>query len=414
MARILFLTQVLPYPLDAGPKVRAYYVLRYLSIHHKITLLTFFRPSDATEWVNHLDRFCEKVVAVPITRSAWKNIQALIQSFIQNKPFLILRDQESAMQTAIQEVIQNDDFDFIHADQLWMTSYAKFASECAKKTGSNPKIILDQHNAVFMIPHRLGNSTRNPLKKYLLARESKLMAEYETITCSQFDHVVWVSKDDYRAVREVNKSLQGQAWSVNNSIIPICVEPAPEFTTENLTASPHLLFVGGMHWPPNADGILWFHKKILPLITQQFPQIKCQIIGKSPPARILDSKQITAPGYVQDLDGYWKNNRIFIVPLRAGGGMRVKIIDAWSKGLPVVSTTVGAEGICYQNGINIQIADSPVEFAEAVCYILEDNDFANKLRQLGNKNIQENYDWRTVYKKWDAVYETSKIHDFHP
>jgi glycosyltransferase involved in cell wall biosynthesis len=113
---------------------------------------------------------------------------------------------------------------------------------------------------------------------------------------------------------------------------------------------------------------------------------------------------IEAPGYVENVEPFWARSQVFIVPLHAGGGMRVKILDAWAQGLPVVSTTVGAEGLHYQNGENILIADTPEAFAQAVLAVLRDPGLAGRLAAAGRQNVEQHYDWRRIYPAWDAIY----------
>jgi glycosyltransferase involved in cell wall biosynthesis len=170
-------------------------------------------------------------------------------------------------------------------------------------------------------------------------------------------------------------------------------------------------FLGGLHWPPNAEGVLWFAREVWPTVWRQVPDALFTIIGKNPPETLTKLQETGEPsrieitGYVEDLEPYLASTAAFIVPLQAGGGMRVKIIDAWSWGLPVVSTTIGAEGICYQAGSDLVIADEADAFGAAVIRLLQDKRLAERLGKAGRLTIEESYDWRQVYPAWDDVYE---------
>ena len=167
-----------------------------------------------------------------------------------------------------------------------------------------------------------------------------------------------------------------------------------------------ILFVGGMHWPPNADGVRWFAKEVLPLITKESPNARFVALGKQPPEDIKAiGQQVIAPGYVENTDSYWATARVFVVPLRAGGGMRVKILDSWARGVPIVSTTIGAEGISYQSGKDLLIADTAEDFAIAVQKILTDDNLTQKLSYNGRRTLEDCYDWRKIYPAWDVVYQ---------
>ena len=370
---ILFLTQVLPYPLDAGPKIRAYYNLRYLVKKHTLTLVSFVRGSDKSSALSHLKSLCAAVETIPMPRSRLRDGLAIANSLRLSLPFLITRDQVDEMHQALSKLIRREHYDIIHADQLWMAPYALEAKTEAIKKGISPRVILDQHNAVFLIPKRMAESHRNPFVKVWLQRESILMAEYEKKICQEFDEVVWVTQEDWTAVNSLItgpekdnlESKSEEAISkVNNTVIPICFDPSTVVYPNLLPETHDIIFLGGMHWPPNADGVIWFARDILPLIHKDLPRARFIAVGKRPP-NILEhlGENVIIPGYVENTDVYFSSSRVFVVPLRAGGGMRVKILEAWARGIPVVSTTIGAEGIKYSPGTDILIANTPEEVA---------------------------------------------------
>ncbi len=395
--RILFLSQVLPYPLDAGPKARSYFVLKHLVQSHEVSLLTFVRHTDRPEDIAHLARFCHAVHTVPMRRSRLRDLKFLGQSLITGQPFIIIRDQVPTMTERVRQLVAGQSFDVVHADQLWMAPYALTAASAPSK----PKIILDQHNAVHLIPQRLAEAESNPLKQGFLAREARLLAKYEPDICRRFNYVVWVTEEDRRAVARQSHPTPENPPS---RVIPICADPAG---TSPIVPSPRrrrITFLGGLHWPPNAQGVLWFARQVFPLIRAQVPDAILTVIGKSPPAG-LEGEGVEITGYVPDLTPYLAETGAFIVPLHAGGGMRVKILDAWTWGLPVVSTTIGAEGITTRHGENILIGDSVETFADAVISVLADAELARRLGQAGRRTIEEAYDWQIIYQAWDDVYE---------
>lgn len=394
---ILFLSQVLPYPLDAGPKMRSYYVLRHLSQKHKVTLLTFVRNTDRPEHVAHLAEFCHAVQTVPMQRSRVRDVKFLLQSLLTRQPFLIIRDELPAMTAALQQRVTGQPFDAIHADQLWMAQYAL----AAKIASPASKLVLDQHNAVYLIPQRLAESSSNPLKTRFLKRESTAMARYEIDACRRFDHVVWVTQEDYQAVSSLPEARRdGLAPS---TVIPICADPTQTAPVERAAVKKRITFLGGLHWPPNAEGVVWFARHVFPQIRAQVPDAVLTVIGKNPPPG-LEGAGIEVTGYVDSPRPYLSETAAFVVPLHAGGGMRVKILDAWSWGLPVVSTTIGAEGIEIRPEENILIGDTPADFAQAVVRVLNNPALAQRIEQGGRQTVIEKYNWRTIYPAWDEVY----------
>jgi glycosyltransferase involved in cell wall biosynthesis len=403
--RILFLTQVLPYPLDAGPKIRAYYVLRHLAQRHEVTLVSFVRATDAPAALAHLRTFCKEVHAVAISRSPLMDVAYLAKSLVTGAPFIIERDWRSEMSGQLGKLLKSGHkFDAVHADQLWMAPYALWVRRRAN--GAAPRLTLDQHNAVYMIPARMAQSEGNPLKRALLVLEARKMLGYEIATCRQFDHVTWVTHEDFAALQQHMKPEAPPL--LNAGVIPICGDPEVIKPIPRAAAAHRITFLGGLHYPPNAQGILWFARHVFPQVLAQAPDAVLTVIGKQPPQALaslgIPATNLALTGYVDDPTPYLATTAVFIVPLLAGGGMRVKIIEGWSWGLPMVSTTVGAEGIETRPGENLLIADTPEAFAHATLRLFHDREAAGRLSQTGRSWVLQNYNWRTTYQKWDAIY----------
>jgi polysaccharide biosynthesis protein PslH len=403
--KILFLTQVLPFPLDAGPKVRAYYTLAHLAnAGHAVTLLSFVRASDTVAAVDHLNTICERIVTVPLQRSRLRDLVAVGRSLISGEPLLIARDRNLAMLQRVRQLAARADYAAVHADQLWMAPYALAARRAAAGPVPGPRLILDQHNAVYLVPQRMADTARHPWARLALRRESRRMAAYEAWACRAFDRVVTVTDEDRRCLLALYRNGHPARLA---DVIPICLDPQAISPLRQPLNSAELLFIGGMHWPPNADAVRWFVSDILPGIRARVATARFTAVGRQPPAELQSltaSAQLHLPGYVDDVQPFWHRSSAFVVPLRAGGGMRVKILEAWARGRPVISTTIGAEGLSAAHGQNILLADTPAEFAEAVARVLVDPALAERLACGGRATIERDYDWRTTYRAWDQVY----------
>jgi glycosyltransferase involved in cell wall biosynthesis len=204
--------------------------------------------------------------------------------------------------------------------------------------------------------------------------------------------------------------------------IPICVDPLKTEMLRYPTKGQQIIHLGTMFWPPNIEGVLWFSENVLPLILEEIPDASFIIAGKDPPQSVKDLtspdtptfEHVNVTGFIPDPIAVLEGSKVFVVPIRAGGGMRVKILDAWLRGIPVVSTTIGAEGIAVEPGVNILIADSPKEFADAVIKVLMDSELATNLRLNGRSWVEEKYNWHTIYKRVDEIYQrigrSSTIH----
>jgi len=393
--RILFMSQLLPLPLDAGPKIRAYYVLRYLAeAGHELTLLCFTRPGDDERNIHRLRGICRSVETVPLNRSRLKDVANGLHSLFSATPFLILRDQLPSMQQKLEEIMGSRSFDALHADQLWMAPYSM-------KCLGPPLKVLDQHNAVFMIPRRMVEHERNPLTRVLLRKEASKLETFEHLACRTFDQVVWVTDQDRKAV-----GSPGGHHSARDRVIPIATDTSTQRAVKRSQPF-RVTFLGGMHWPPNAEGVSWFAEQVWPRVARTVPSAVLTLIGKGAPKKLCRQamgSRVEVTGYVSDLERYLSETAAFIVPLRSGAGMRVKILDAWSWGLPVVSTSVGAEGISTVDGENLLIADDEESFADCLIRVMQERTLARRLSENGRTAVEMLYDWRRVYQAWDQIY----------
>ena len=408
---VLFLTQVLPYPLVGGAKIRAYYMLRTLAQAHEVTLISFVREDDRPQDVEHLRRFCRRVHVAPMERSRLRDGLALVESAVTGRPAVIARDRLRAMEQLLARVMREERFDVVHADQTAMAQYALYA--CDAITGKRPpQLVLDQHNALHLLVQRQARYERGPAR-WLWQREAARLRRYEAELCRQFDHVLAVTAEDRQALLGLLSADEAAAIDARMTVVPICVDPGEQPPLRLVAQGAHILHLGTMFWPPNVEGVLWFAREVLPLVLREVPDACFTVAGKNPPTAVRAlaeagspvAEHVSVTGFVADPQPLLERSRAFIVPVRSGGGMRVKILDGWQWGLPVVSTTMGAEGIATRPGENILLADTPVAFAEAVVRVLKEDDVAQCLRRYGRSWVATHYDWRREYGRVNGLYQ---------
>jgi len=390
---VLLLTQVLPYPPDSGPKVKTWNVLKYLAERYKVTLVSFVRGDQSAD-VAHLQRYCRAVHTVPMERGVVRDGLAMVRSMLTGQPWMMVRDDRMVMRRLVDRLAAGGSFDVLHADQLNMAQYAERVPGAFK--------VLDAHNALWLLYKRLWETMSPGLRKSLLGRDWPLLRAYEGRMVHEFDAVLAVSHEDKAALQEA----AGQP--VDITVIPIAID-TDEVTVVARDAEPrHILHIGTMYWPPNIDGVLWFAQEVYPLIRQQRPDVCFDIVGARPPQEIAalngDRTGINVTGYVADPTPYLQRAALMVVPLRAGGGMRVKILNAMAQGIPIVSTTLGAEGIGVADGENILIADTPADFAAAVLRLLEDPVQAARLGAAGRRLIEQTYDYRVACQPLEEIH----------
>jgi polysaccharide biosynthesis protein PslH len=392
--KILLLTQVLPYPPDSGPKIKTYNLIKFLAMRHEITLVSYVRGDQSLD-VEHLKRYCREVFTVPIQRGIFRDALALVKSLLSNDPWIITRDDRKAMRDVISDINQKNSFDIVHADQLNMAQFTHLAP--------GVKSVLDAHNALWVLYHRLAQNSRQPFMRLLWEREWRLMKRYEGKMGRVLDAVITVSSEDKAAFDEA----MGQKTEI--PVIPIAVDTTELTPICRKNGANHILHIGTMFWPPNVDGILWFLREVYPIICQARPDIPFDIVGARPPKEITETARtlpgVHVTGYVKDPTEYLQNAGVFIVPLRAGGGMRVKILEALAKGMPIVTTSIGCEGIAVENGKHVIIADTPQDFAKATLQLIENPDRANTLIKQGRELAEAVYDYQIAYRPLNQLYE---------
>jgi glycosyltransferase involved in cell wall biosynthesis len=402
---ILFLTQIVPYPPDAGPKVKTWHVLRYLvQAGHRVTLATFYRAEEAPH-LEVLRGLCHEVIPVPIKRSRLADVFYLLKSNLSGRPFLVERDDLPAMRDAVRRVIDRGDVDVIHADQLTMAQFAFPPAEGAPW----PTTVFDAHNAVWTIVQRTQESA-SPLLRPVLALEASRVRRHEGEILAQFDHVLAVSEIDKRALLEtLPEEASASAVAEKIVVIPIAVDAGELQPVQRQAGSRNIFTMGTLHYPPNADGIRWFAKEVFPLVREKIPEATLTIVGKNPPADFLqmaekNPQSVIVTGYVPDLTPYFKGAAMLVVPVRAGGGIRVRILEAFARAMPVVTTTVGLEGIEARPGVDVLVEDDARSFAEAVITLMNDPALQAQLARNGRRLAEEKYDWQVVLKAMEQVY----------
>lgn len=401
--RVLLLTQVLPYPLDSGPRFQTYHILKYLAEHHEVTLASFIRVEDDPGAIDHLKGLCHAVYTVPMTRSAVQDAAYLLASLVTGRPFVMLRDERRAMRALVRQLADGglpssvprppSPFDMVHADQLNMATYALDVPARRR--------VLGEHDVAWALWRRICATLPPGPKRWLLEREWRLLRRYQRDISRHFDTILTVSEEDRAAMAEV------VADPSRIEVLPIAIDPGPG-PLPRQPDGPHILHLGTMFYLPNADAVLWFASQVYPRIRARLPQVRFSIVGPHPPPEVRalanPDTGISVTGYVPDVAPIIRRSSVLVVPLRAGSGMRVKILNALAQGLPVVTTTLGYEGIAAVPGRDLLVADTPEAFAEAVLRVLTDEALARSLAANGRRLIEQRYDYRIVCRKLDDIY----------
>lgn len=393
--KILFLTQLCPYPPSSGSAIKSYNVLRHLGARHEVSLLTFVRSGGEEPALSHLSQYCRAVDSCVIRRSARLNLLNAAKSLLRSECFVVSRDRHPAMCDKVLELLA-DGPDLIYVDHLQMFQFVPQPAPCP--------VLLDDHNVEWRIIERFA-SADTPLAQRLFARlEWRKLRSYELDACRRADVVLTVTPQD----REVLVSNAVPAEKV--VALPVGVD------TERLKPlrlpgnGEKVLTLGTMSWPPNADAVAYFAKSMYPRIKSEVPGVRFTIVGADPPPEIVAlaarDPSVEVTGYVDDIRTAVEGTGAFVVPLRIGSGMRVKILDAMALGLPVVTTSIGCEGIALRPGEHALVADTPDRFADAVIRLLRDHDERARLGSAGRRLVEGSYSWPRILSRLDRILST--------
>ncbi len=406
--RVLFLTPQLPYPPHKGTTLRNYNLIAGLAPRHEIDLLSFADSPPAT---SPLDQLCRCIATVPAPRRT--NWRRAVDTVLSPWPDMGLRLWSSEFQRQLAARLHDEAYDVIQVEGLELARYTTLSGSRAVREaaqaqrGSRPLIVFEDHNAEFLLQKRIARAE-------IAARGWSAGAVYSSIqwrklrrferqVCRQSDRVVCVSEADAAAIQQL-------APTSKIHIIPNGVD-TEFYWLEKVTSRhlpPHtLVFTGTMDFRPNVDAMLWFAQDVLPLIKPRVPDVQVYIVGQRPHARLdvlRADPAITLTGAVDDTRPYIAAASVYIVPLRMGGGTRLKLLEALSLQAPVVSTTLGAEGFAVTGGEQLLLADDAASFARSVVELIDDRVRARSLGASGRLFAVQHYDWRNIVPKFEEVY----------
>ncbi|HHS97028.1 MAG TPA: glycosyltransferase [Chloroflexi bacterium] len=389
--RIAVFTPYLPYPPDTGGKIRSYYLLRALTERFDVDLYSVFYKPPSPENVNALQRACRRVTLFRLKKT-WRT-RDRVRRALAPLPRLVDYFHTAESLAQARQHLRDTAYDLIVADEICMTPYAELAPEI-------PRIVI-RHKVDHV--HYWEVATAQPwgLEKLLGLVEAKKLHRYERKKMPFFQAYVACSEQDASIIDR-------DAPGIPHLVIPNGADLS-KFTPSGRkrAGDPTLLYVGSMNYYPNIDAMLYFFHEMYPSIREAVPNVRVWIVGHAPPPKILELGNlpgVTVTGTVPDPWPYYDQADVFIVPLRLGGGTRLKIIEAMAMGLPVVSTTVGAEGVEIRPGQNILIADDPESFVAAVLRLLTDRHLAKRIAEEGRR-LAERYDWSELTRPYADLAE---------
>jgi len=392
LMKILWVKADFLHPTDRGGQIRTLEMLKRLHLRNEIHYIGIENP-DQPEGLARSSEYCS--YAYPIRhrvpdKASLAFLGQLLGGLFSSLPVAVSRYKSAAMRRAMEDLARKHRFDAVVCDFLFPAPNLPDLGVCT----------LFQHNVEAMIWKRRVEHGSGLLQKLYLRMQARRMLTYEGLVCRSVKNVIAVSAIDAATMQSLYGVSRVEA-------IPTGVDIdyfAPRLESAR-TAD--LTFVGSMDWAPNIDGIDWFVRDVLPLIRKAKPGCTLAIVGRKPPEHLIKLAQsdpnVTVTGTVPDVRPYLWGSLVSIVPLRIGGGTRLKIYEAMAAKTPVISTTIGAEGLDIQDGENILLADSPQDFSGCCLALLADAAERSRLAANAWNLVNSKYSWEVVTRDFERL-----------
>ena len=394
--RVLWVKSNKLLPVHSGGDIRSYNIARQLGRRHELTFLSYYDGPPDHEYEQQLAQHFPGAICVCTGKTELSSLARGVDYLAHlpsRLPYAVGRFGSAEVREKLSDWFQERRFDVTLCD--FLDAAVNFPQELTTLS------VLFQHNVESEIWRRHAQMESHPVKRRMYDIEHRKMVRYERNAVRRFHHVIAVSERD--------RSLM-EAWVEGSriTVVPTGVDLQqyqPDFTHN--PAGPVVIFVGAMDWEPNVDAMEYFSQEIWPLVLEKVPQAKLRIVGRNPGERVRklasDSVQIT--GRVVSVAEHLRDAAVVVVPLRIGGGTRLKIYEAMAAGKAVVSTSVGAEGLDVHHGRDIVLADNTRSFADAVLMLLGDEHLRQRYERAAAV-LAARYDWAVIGDKFAHTLET--------
>ena len=382
-------------PVDTGGKIRSFNLLRQLARRHHVVLLSYYDGAIDPSYDAALKQEFPHAVPVP-TGSPARGLATVWNYFrhvLDHAPYAVTKFTAPPVAAFVERAMLAREFDVVVCDFLSATM--NFPA-----TLKAPAVLF-QHNVESVLWARQARHERNPLKRLAFRWEAFRMRRYEQAAVARFHHVIAVSEEDRRLMSSMTAPEK-------ISVAPTGVDLSAFRQVANQRAeSPLVVFIGSMDWEPNIDGVEYFCREVWPRVLRELPQARFRIVGRNPHPRVrrlTEDASVEVTGSVPSITEHLAHAAVVVVPLRVGGGTRLKIYEAMAAGRAIVSTTVGAEGLEVSTGEDIVLADTAADFTTAVLTLLRDDVHRERIAQ-GAAATAARFDWPVVVRQFEESLE---------
>jgi polysaccharide biosynthesis protein PslH len=398
--RILFLSPRLCLPLLTGARIREYYLARALACHADVTYVSFLQPGFPEPGAGELG-FFQEVFLVPLTGRY--SLTKIVRGLVGSQPLSVLNYTTDEMKSVITAVAARNRFDLVHLDSCHMVEYARLIEVLWQRPA---RAVYDWHNIESELMRRYADNTKSLAKRVYADRTARRLAQLEKrILGSGFGHVVCSARE--------KEQLLAIAPGARITVIENGVDTERFAPAAETAPRQRLVYVGAMDFHANIDAVCWFTRHAWPAIHQRFPDWRLTLIGSNPAPSVRElacEPNVEVTGTVPDVVPYYRDAVAAIVPLRTGGGTRLKILEAMAAGVPVVSSRQGAEGLAVSPGQDIEVLDDDGGWLPALTALATEPGLWKARSLAGLALVRAHYDWRLLgerlcedYRCWLAT-----------
>lgn len=387
--RILVVSPQLPLPLDDGGRKATFYPIKYLvGMGHRIHLACLSTGASPM-MLDEMQRYCTVDVVLHDKRP---KLSGALRMLLSETPYLLSRFHNAALAEKIHQRLQ-ESFDIVILEGLHCAYYG-----VEIKSYTRLPVLLRLHNVESSILERFIVQQKNPFFRLYAQRELKKLLRYEQQVYPLFERVLAISKDD-------KDTVVRQSHLPTIEVVPAGVDMDYFAPQERREEPDSVLWMGSLHWPPNRDSFWWFVKTILPKVIARGVHIKVYVVGANPPQEIKEFRHpnVVLLGHVEDVRHIVARAAVCVVPLRIGGGIRIKMLEFFSMAKAVVSTRIGCEGLDVSGGRELMVADDPSAFAQAIAELLLDPRKRAQLGENARSFVKRNYSWEYITERYDGI-----------
>jgi glycosyltransferase involved in cell wall biosynthesis len=390
---ILQIAPQIPYPLVDGGKIGIFNITKYVTAQgHKVDFVAYYNDDKSLAYQDAFSGICTTHF---IKHNTKNNVGVLLRNLLSPVPYNFDKYYSRTLKDFLVKFLSENHVDVVHVDHAhlaWVVDVIRPLTDA--------KVVLREHNFEVKIMQRYYQGQKNLALKLFAYWQYKKMLRYEPGICSKFDCCIMISSQDEAELLKLSPDAK-------TTIIPVGIDEEL-LKLQAATREPHSLsHIGSLEWVPNRDGLTWFVKEVFPYIIRKIPDTKLYLIGKyteeyKVPAEFKNN--IIPLGFVQKAFEKILETQLTIIPLHVGGGIRVKIFELMAIGQPILSTSVGKEGIQIENGEHLFVEDDAQKFAERVLYCMNNPDALREITGNAKRLVREKYSWVTIAKSFERAY----------